>query len=616
MFFRVEGADCDTICMADGGILEGGPFTFCVGDDEPDMLEPGSITLSGNEGENSAWVVTDQDGTILGLPGMPSDVNFDGAGPGICLIWHLSWDGEITGAEMGMNANDLEGCFDLSNPISVIRNQPEGGTLEGGPFTFCVGDDEPDMLEPGSITLSGNSGANSAWVVTDEDGTILGLPGMPSDVNFDGAGAGTCLVWHLSWDGDLVGAEMGMNANDLQGCFSLSNPISVVRNQPEGGTLEGGPFTFCVGDDEPDMLEPGSITLSGNSGANSAWVVTDEDGTILGLPGMPSDVNFDGAGPGTCLVWHLSWDGDLVGAEMGMNANDLQGCFSLSNPISVVRNQPEGGTLEGGPFTFCVGDDEPDMLEPGSITLSGNSGANSAWVVTDEDGTILGLPGMPSDVNFDGAGPGTCLVWHLSWDGDLVGAEMGMNANDLQGCFSLSNPISVVRNQPEGGTLEGGPFTFCVGDDEPDMLEPGSITLSGNSGANSAWVVTDEDGTILGLPGMPSDVNFDGAGPGTCLVWHLSWDGDLVGAEMGMNANDLQGCFSLSNPISVVRNQPEGGTLEGGPFTFCVGDSVPDMLEPGSISLSGNSGANSAWVVTDDQGMILGLPGMPSDVDF
>ncbi|MEN0005471.1 MAG: T9SS type A sorting domain-containing protein, partial [Bacteroidota bacterium] len=604
----------------EGGTLEGGPFTFCVGDGEPDMLAPGSITLSGNSGTNSAWVVTDDQGNILGLPPMPSAVDFDGAGPGTCLVWHLSFEDGLMGAEVGLNANDLEGCFSLSNPISVFRNQPEGGTLEGGPFTFCVGDEEPDMLAPGSITLSGNSGSNSAWVVTDDQGVILGLPPMPSAVDFDGAGPGTCLVWHLSFEDGLVGAEVGLNANDLEGCFSLSNPISVFRNQPEGGTLEGGPFTFCVGNGEPDMLAPGSITLSGNSGTNSAWVVTDDQGNILGLPPMPSAVDFDGAGPGTCLVWHLSFEDGLMGAEVGLNANDLEGCFSLSNPISVFRDEQVGGTLEGGPFTFCVGDGQPDMLAPGSITLTGNSGTNSAWVVTDDLGNILGLPPMPSAVDFEGAGPGVCLVWHLSFDDGLMGAEVGLNANDLEGCFSLSNPISVFRNEPSGplngGTLEGGPFSFCVGDDEPDMLEPGSITLTGNEGPNFAWVVTDEEGLILGLPSMPSAVDFEGAGRGTCLIWHLSFDDGLIGAEVGMNANDLQGCFSLSNPISVFRNDPEGGTLEGGPFTFCVSDGQPDMLEPGSITLSGNFGTNSAWVVTDDQGTILGLPPMPSAVDF
>ena len=125
----------------------------------------------------------------------------------------------------------------------------------------------------------------------------------------------------------------------------------------------------------------------------------------------------------------------------------------------------------------------------------------------------------------------------------------------MQGCYSLSNPITVNRNQPEGGTLTGGPFTFCVGDGEADNIPAGSITLEGNSGTNSQWVVTDDQGNILGLPPMPSVVDFDGAGPGVCLVWHLSFEDGLQGAEVGLNANDLQGCYSLSNPITVNRDE-------------------------------------------------------------
>ena len=48
-------------------------------------------------------------------------MNFDEAGVGICLIWYLRYEDGLEGAEVGENANDLEGCFDLSNPIRVIR---------------------------------------------------------------------------------------------------------------------------------------------------------------------------------------------------------------------------------------------------------------------------------------------------------------------------------------------------------------------------------------------------------------------------------------------------------------------------------------------------------------
>ena len=312
---------------------------------------------------------------------------------------------------------------------------------------------------------------------------------------------------------------------------------------------------------------------------------------ILGLPDNFADVNFDGAGAGTCLVWHLSYEDGLTGLSQGANTSGFQGCFSLSNSVTVNRSQPEGGTLSGGPFEFCVGDGVADNIAADGISLSGNSGGNSQWVVTDPNGMILGLPDNFADVDFDGAGAGTCLVWHLSYEDGLTGLSQGANTSGFQGCFSLSNSVTVNRSQPEGGTLSGGPFEFCVGDGVADNIAADGISLSGNSGGNTQWVVTDPNGMILGLPDNFADVDFDGAGAGTCLVWHLSYEDGLTGLSQGANTSGFQGCFSLSNSVTVNRSQPEGGTLSGGPFEFCVGDGVADNIAADGISLSGNSGA-------------------------
>ena len=381
-------------------------------------------------------------------------------------------------------------------------------------LTICALDGVSDAFD---VTLTNNQGDNSAWVITDDIGTILALPPAPP-FDLDGAGAGLCQVWHLSYNDGLTGLDMGANTSNLQGTFDFSNPINVDRRTTaglDGGTLAGGPFTFTVGDGVADNLVAGSITLTGNTGTNSQWVVTDANGYILGLPPMPSVVDFDGAGPGTCLVWHLSFEDGLSGAEVGMNAADLQGCFSLSNSVTIQRDaadgcQTNGGELFGGPFTFTtVGDGVADNIPAGSITLANATGTNSQWVVTDNNGVILGLPPMPSAVNFDGAGAGTCLVWHLSFEDGLTGAEVGMNAADLDGCYSLSNSITVERIassgcQTNGGELFGGPFIFdSVGDGVADMIPAGSIT-SANTNGDLQWVVTDSQGYICLLYTSPS----------------------------------------------------------------------------------------------------------------
>ena len=131
-----------------------------------------------------------------------------------------------------MNANNLSGSFDLSNALTVTRNKPEAGTLSGGAFTFTV-DGTPDMVSGISLDNPNGSGATGTYVITDDEGMILGVPPTLEaleGVNFDGAGVGVCFIWYLRYEDGLQGLEMGMNANDLEGCFDLSNSIQVTRN--------------------------------------------------------------------------------------------------------------------------------------------------------------------------------------------------------------------------------------------------------------------------------------------------------------------------------------------------------------------------------------------------
>ena len=468
------------------------------------------------------------------------------------------------------------------------------------PYEFCVGDGEADNVS--SVELSGNVGTNSQWVVTDDQGLILGLPPMPSAVNFDVAGPGVCLIWHLSFEEGLEGLEAGNNVSDLSGAaYDLSNEIRVYRNQPEGGELTGGPYEFTVSDGIPDNVS--SVELSGNSGANSQWVVTDDQGLILGLPPRPEAVNFDVAGPGVCLIWHLSYADGLEGLEAGNNAlTDLVGCYDLSNSISVTRN---AATSEpGNPRITMVnpvenlatvtitnfGDAPIDLseywlcLRPGTyrqlqaLTVNGNLNVQPSQYVevsynvevgVDNDGLSFYLPDTPANGGFGNA---SNVIDFVQWGAAGNIRESLAVAQGLWGAgdFIVGNaPYTYVGNgtqngvsywsasascTADGGEITGGPYEFTVGDGEADNVS--NVELSGNSGANSQWVVTDDRGLILGLPPTPSAVNFDVAGPGVCLIWHLSFADGLEGLEAGNNAfTDLVGCYDLSNSIAVTRTE-------------------------------------------------------------
>ncbi len=465
------------------------------------------------------------------------------------------------------------------NPVD-----PTAAVISGGPFNFIV-DGVADNIPEGAITVDqpGTELDSVGWIVTNEAGDILGLPPSFTAPDFDGAGGGTCLVWYINYAAGLEGltgpdaeGNPTSNTDDLDGEFALSNAIAV--NRLDAPTLSGGPFEFIVGDSIPDNLAEDDIMVTGGFAleGQSKWVVTNEEGDILGLPDSFTAVDFNGAGEGTCFVWYITYAEGITGLTgPGMdgiptsNVDDLDGIFEISEEsIEVIRKAAPA--IVGDDLNFIV-DGVEDKIPADAIEIAdmGTDLGNTAWVVTDLDGNILGLPPESfTQPEFDEAGAGTCLVWYLNYTEGLeglTGPDMnGMatsSLDDLDGEFALSNSIAVNRlNAP---TLTGGPFTFTAGDGMADNIAEDGITVSDDGYAlegQSGWVITDEAGNILGLPPTFSAPDFDGAGVGVCLVWYITYAEGLEGLDgpdgdgnPTANTNDLDGVFELSNSIEVNR---------------------------------------------------------------
>lgn len=507
----------------------------------------------------------------------------------------------------------LVGCTnDQEEPITTAVT---AGTLTGGPFSFTV-DGVPDMVTNITLDASNLSGSLQTFVITDDSKNILGLPpNMQAleGVDFDGAGVGSCYIYHLAYEDGLSGLETGMNLDNLSGDFALSNFLMVIRSGLDAGTLVGGPYQFLV-DGIPDMVTDISLDGTQLNGEMQTYVITDDMGGVLGLPPTLEAVlavDFDGAGEGTCFIYHLTYSGTLMGLEAGMNVNDFQGEFDLSNSIEVNRVGLDAGVLSGGPYEFVV-DGKVDNVTSISFDGANVNGEFSTFVITDADLNILGLPPTleaVKGVDFDGAGAGVCLIWHLTYQEGLMGLEAGSNAAALSGTFALSNSIEVNRLALNAGKLEGGPYEFTV-DGAPDMATGLSLDASGLNGSNQRFIITDADLNILGLPPTleaAKGVDFDAAGEGICLIWHITYEDDIMGLEAGTNAGNLQGNFALSNSIMVTRNVLNAGALEGGPFMFTV-DGTPDMVSGIALDDTDVNGSNQTYVITDDLGNILGLP--------
>jgi len=503
---------------------------------------------------------------------------------------------------------------------------------DGGMVSTSMGADTTYICYDGMQQVVSFDSTNTSmdsyqYVVTDTAGVILGLP--PADsVDFTAAGPGECWVWGLSYTGNLTAmvGDTASSTNFSDDCFDLSdNFVVVIRDSVFGGVVSSSFGTDTVNVCIDNSTSAVSFSSEDAVGMNFGYVVTDTAGKILGLP-PGNSVDFSGAGIGECWVWGLSYSGEVT-AQLGDTASvvDLaSGCFSLStNFVVVLRDSAE---IVGGTVSTASQQDTVYVCYDGSAQVialdsAGTAGPNFQYVVTDPNGVILGLP--PADsVDFTAAGPGECWVWGLSYSGNLT-AQTGDNATQIalsDGCFELSsNFVVALRDTVSGGVVSSSFGTDTVHVCIDAATSPVSFSATDTVGPNFGYVVTDTAGKILGLP-PGNTVDFSGAGIGECWVWGLSYSGEVT-AQLGDTAGvvDLaSGCFDLSdNFVVVLRDSIEvtGGTVttaSGADTVYVCYDGMAQVIGMDSI---GAAGPNFQYVVTDVNGVILGLP--PGDmVDF
>ncbi len=603
----VSAWDLDEITIESscGTIIDGGSLSLnsgstatnvCVGLGQDASV---NVQVSGNQGPNSSYVITDESGIILDVPASGPPFDFEGAGTGVCLIWHVSSDGNLGGLTVGSDAANLTGCFNLSNPVTVTRTTADGGTISGGPNGTTVCAHGSNLVE---VDLTGNSG-NSRWVVTDMNGMIIGLPsGSPFDLST--IPADECILWHLSYTGNIGGLSIGGNANNISGdCFDLSNPLTLIKQGVDGGVLSSDGVTYiniCEGDGNSNIVD---VVVNNNDGANSQLVITDAQGNIIDAnPSFPYD--FSGSTTATYSIYNVSWNEQLTGLSVGSNINNLSGfCFAISNSVTIDKEGAEGGSISstlGNNISVCVKGVVSDQIP---ITLTGADGEFGRWIITDNDGNIIGLPGAPP-IRLDPELGDNCMIWHLSFESSFQGLFLGQNVADFSGCYDLSNPISVSKSAVGGGVISENGQTFINYCGTQNQIL--NVGIRDNFGDNSVYALTDDRGIIIELI-TSTPIDFSNYGNGSYRLTHVAYNGSLSVLSVGSDIATLSGeCFDVSNTMTIDKFSPSPGTIStaSGTIEVCA-DGFEDNVE---VTLTGNVGAFNRWLLTDLNGNIIGLP--------
>ena len=466
-------------------------------------------------------------------------------------------------------------------------------------------------------------------------------------------------------DGNCV---LGAGCTDAMACNY--DPAAICDDSScivvNGGTISTTDATTnCSGDGIADVV---TVTASGEMGANYAYVITDGTGTtILGGPNTTGSFDLEGAPSGTCLIWGIAYDETDAPLDIPTDqVADITGCFALSNSVAVVREQAgctdptalnydptaecefgcmfatgctdatacnydAGATMDDGSCiivnggtisttdatTNCSGDGVADVV---TVTVSGEAGANYAYIITDGSATtILGGPNTTGSFDLEGAPAGTCLIWGVAYDETDGPLNIPTDqVADISGCFALSNSVAVVREQ--GGCTDP---TACNFDAAAQCDDGSCITPDGCTDAAACnfdpTAVCDDSSCDYGDAACPDPCNVVAGctDPAACNYDATATcdNGSCMPAPCNPGCTDPMACnyddAADADDGSCIL--AAGGVIDTtDPTEICAGDGIADPID---VTLTDAAG-NSAWVITDANGLILALAaGPPFDLD-
>lgn len=359
-----------------------------------------------------------------------SDIDFGAPSEPVAPVAIFSSDnGECGGPEVTFNAED---SYDANgDELTYTWDFGDGNTAEGAivTHTYADGIDSADVI----LTVSdGDFSSGATETINDlvEDLNCNETP--PNECAFDTPRESAMpTMYYRSYNKQQGGSitVIGENGPDLTHIRKLDlaysnggiNTFLINEWTPDQGFGGTGAFYYLEPEHTFGQVNP-EITLSGTGIDNfdGSYYVNAIDNEEFG-PNFADFVMVSKTGGFTIYFTYSS------------EAPDCDGEIPVEDPL-------EGGTITGGPFEFTLGDGIADYAF--GVTLSGEEGDSSQWVISDEAGLILGLPAAPEDFNFD-VTDGRTFIHHLSYNGSIQNLAVGNNVMALTGDYDFSNSIDV-----------------------------------------------------------------------------------------------------------------------------------------------------------------------------
>ncbi|MCA1751248.1 MAG: T9SS type A sorting domain-containing protein, partial [Flavobacteriales bacterium] len=249
--------DCNCVCASAGGTMSfnGNTNRVCAGTADAAIFE---AALTGASGDNSIWVLTENQFILLDTDADGANFDFDALDEGgIYRVRHISYANGVDINDVLANPMTAGGCWESSNDIRVLPN-PETGTISllNESNEFCPGQGAASFA--GLEVTGEDNTVGSRYVLADASGDVIQVRNQ-ANFNLNNVAPGTYTAYRAVWtwiSSYVPDPTAGLNVNDIGFCQALSNGIELTVN---------------------DCVAQASITSNPNPTPGESWVTFSVD---------------------------------------------------------------------------------------------------------------------------------------------------------------------------------------------------------------------------------------------------------------------------------------------------------------------------------------------------
>lgn len=457
----------------------------------------------------------------------------------------------------------------LSGPfLTMLYELPDSCYAYGGIVNFDNGSEILSLCNNNrskrvNLNVKYNQGENSLWIITNGDDEILDF-NQTGKLDISKYNYPTLHAYHLSFNGELLGAQQDNHIRNLVGCHSFSPPLVIVNDIVTGGIIsteeEIDHITLCQS--ELNTFTP-SVT---NNIGNSIWVLLDEDGYVLDLNTDPS-ILIENLSVATYQLSHFSYlenDHELTLGELYSNFDycsdwsDFLQLHVISNSNCQINCSISNPSIENTSLEMCPMDNLVQFLNQIEV-LDTNTFEHSAWILTDRRGDIFESVSLIDSLKYNPIDGDDFFIFYVV--SNDVNFTIGDNIYTISGCHGVSQPTQVsvssdICIEPcviSSGQLYWSDFesslSTCIG----SQLNADLITSQG-TGLYNYFLITDQDSLIIGLTSTPVNDIMTSNESGVYGITAITYDSAPDNLIVGTFINDLSGCFDTSDMIYLEVN--------------------------------------------------------------